>query len=235
MIKKATLNIAAMSLMICTGTALGADVDQILPYQKKLAAAPGTGNVSCTFSLYDMESVGQGLQLWAETKTIPMTSTTRLISTNLGDTVKFSDMHADFSHQLWVQVDCNNQTIPLRDKLAVVPYALWSISSGTPGPQGPQGPAGATGPQGPAGPLGLAGPQGTAGPQGPAGPLGPAGPQGLQGVAGPIGPQGPKGASGLDLVSLDALRDIPCNVGSPYQGKVQVNYDTDGLSTAIRV
>jgi hypothetical protein len=68
-----------------------------------------------------------------------MTSTTRLIATNLGDTVTFDSMNADFSQQLWVQVDCNNVTLGVREKLGVAPYALWSATSSVPGVPGPQG------------------------------------------------------------------------------------------------
>jgi len=160
---------AALLFFLGVAGAWAAPVDEQLTYQKRLTSAPATGNVSCTFSLFDAEAVGQGMRLWAETKTIPMTSTTRLITTNLGDTVRFSDMGADFSQQLWVQVDCAGQTIGTRDKLAVTTYSLWSSRSNTPGPQGPKGDTGATGSAGPSGPQGL---QGIQGPQGPAGPTG---------------------------------------------------------------
>jgi len=66
--------------------------------------------------------------------------------------------------------------------------------------------------QGPAGATGATGAQGAAGPQGPAG---------LQGPAGATGAQGPPGAG---LASLDALDGIPCNVGSPDAGVLQITY-----------
>ena len=137
-------------LLVCVLSvtfASAAGVDKLLPYQKKVAASPGIGTVTCTFSLFDAET--GGLLVWAETKGIAMTSTTRLITTMLGDTVTFDSMSADFSQQLWVQVDCNNQTLGTRDKLAVVPYALWSATSSVPGVPGPQGEPGPQGPPGP--------------------------------------------------------------------------------------
>jgi hypothetical protein len=66
--------------------------------------------------------------------------------------------------------------------------------------------------QGPAGATGATGAQGDAGPQGPAG---------LHGPAGATGAQGPPGAG---LASLDALDGIPCNVGSPDAGVLQITY-----------
>jgi len=161
---------AALLFFLGMAGAWAAPVDEQLAYQKRLIAAPATGNVSCTFSLFDAEVVGQGMRLWGETKTIPMTSTTRLITTNLGDTVRFSDMGTDFSQQLWVQVDCAGQTIGTRDKLAMTSYALWSSRSNTPGPQGEPGPAGPQGPKGDAGATGPAGPQGPKGDTGVTGP-----------------------------------------------------------------
>ena len=68
----------------------------------------------------------------------------------------------------------NNFVTLGNQELLSVPYALYSLSSGsgTPGPQGPMGPQGSPGP---------AGSNGAVGPQGPIGLTGPAGPQGPSG------------------------------------------------------
>jgi hypothetical protein len=110
----------------------------------------------------------------------------------------------------------SNYSLASTRELLSVPYALYSLNSGssTPGPvgpMGPQGPAGndgAVGPQGPQGvpgndgavgpqgPQGVPGNDGAVGPQGPIGLTGPAGPQGAPGNDGAVGPQGPIGLTG---------------------------------------
>jgi hypothetical protein len=117
-------------LILGAGWAGAASVDKQVPYQKRLTSSPGSGAVSCTFSLYDAETGGN--LIWTETKTISMTDSTRLIATNLGDTVAFATVPVDFSQQLWVQADVGGSAVGSRDKLPVVPYALWSqIDSAT--------------------------------------------------------------------------------------------------------
>ncbi|MGD9503957.1 MAG: tail fiber domain-containing protein [Syntrophobacteraceae bacterium] len=117
-------------LILGAGWAGAASVDKQVPYQKRLTSSPGSGAVSCTFNLYDAETGGN--LVWTETKTISMTDSTRLIATNLGDTVAFATVPVDFSQQLWVQVDVGGSAVGSRDKLPVVPYALWSqIDSAT--------------------------------------------------------------------------------------------------------
>jgi len=80
------------------------------------------------FSLWDDESAGS--EVWSEEKTISLTGTK--IKTSLGDTIPLTDV--DFSQQLWVQVerkkaDGTYKVLGLRDRLGVVPYALWSEKS----------------------------------------------------------------------------------------------------------
>jgi expansin (peptidoglycan-binding protein) len=140
-----------------------------------------------------------------------VTSTTRLVTTNLGE--KTPLVPANFSKQLWVQVECQGVgVIGDREMLALVPYALWSAASDQPGPQGPKGDTGAIGPQGPAGPMGSQGPKGDAGVQG------------LQGIAGATGPQGLKGEPGVQGapgVNGLSVSVTPISVGGsvcPYGG-----------------
>ena len=90
----------------------------------------------------------------------------------------------------------SNYSLVSTRELLSVPYALYSLNSGSssiPGPVGPMGPQGVPGIQGPAGNDGAVGPQG---PQGPAGNDGAVGPQGLIGLTGPAGHQGPIGLTG---------------------------------------
>jgi hypothetical protein len=160
-----------------------------------------------------------------------VTSTTRLISTVLGDAAPLNA--ADFNQQLWVQVEIGSTVIGTRDKLVAVPYALWSATSDVPGVAGPQGPKGdkgdmgnsIVGAQGPAGLPGVTGPTGPQGPKGDTGLTGATGPQGAHGIQGPAGP------SGSGLASLDALRGLPCNVAVPfYEGTVAITYDIRGAT-----
>ena len=121
--------------------------DPLLPYQKKLTVSPGNGNLSFVFSLYDAEAVGSGARVWYEVKSIASNTTTRLIATTLGDITTLNGV--DFSKQLWVQTELANGTVlGTRDKMGVVPYALWSATSNVAGVAGPPGPAGPQGPQG---------------------------------------------------------------------------------------
>jgi collagen triple helix repeat protein len=224
-----TLLLTTLMLGIWAASAWAAGVDTKLYYQKKLPAAMTASttpvNVSFTFTLWDTEAVNSGTQKWIEIKSIPVASTTRLVGTYLGETTPLTgnDTGPDFSQQLWVQTEANGTVIGPREKLAVVPYALWSATSSVPGVPGPQGEKGdkgdpgnsIVGPPGPAGPQGIAGlpgapgakgdkgdvgPQGPAGPQGPTGSMGPQGPDGPQGATGATGPQGPAG-----VITKDAL------------------------------
>lgn len=171
--------------------------DPLLPYQKKLLTSPGNGNVSFVFSLYDTEAVGSGARVWYEVKSIASNTTTRLIATTLGDITTLGGV--DFSKQLWVQTELANGTVlGIRDKIGVVPYALWSATSNVAGPAGPAGAQGTKGDTGSVGPIGATGPVGTIGPQGVKGDTGVIG---LQGPAGIQGQQGTTGTFGMGVNS----------------------------------
>jgi lipopolysaccharide export LptBFGC system permease protein LptF len=105
--QRVILFVALVLCVLFLSLASAAGVDKQLYYQKKVDASPGTGPVSCTFSLYDAEQ--GGLLIWAETKDINMTSTTRLIATNLGDTIHFDTMTADLGADGLQQPDARRQ------------------------------------------------------------------------------------------------------------------------------
>ncbi|MEW5745880.1 MAG: hypothetical protein AB1805_10660 [Nitrospirota bacterium] len=199
------LSILCALLMAAQSASADAVVKQLY-YQKKLSSAPvsgtGTITVSYTFSLWDVETGGSEAvnRVWYETKGIPVTSTTRVISTYLGDTSQlYTDM---FAQQLWVQVESNGTVIGTREKLGVVPYALFSATSDVPGVPGPTGPTGLQGipgepgAMGPKGDTGATGATGAKGDPGAAGATGAKGDTGAQGIAGATGPKGDTGATG---------------------------------------
>jgi microcystin-dependent protein len=160
--------------------------------------------------------------LYTETHQLT-TNSNGLLTTTIGsgqatqgmmDTIDWSGGMVYVKTEIDMTGGSNYSLVSTRELLSV-PYALYSLNSGssTPGPvgpMGPQGPAGndgAVGPQGPIGLTGPAGPQGvpgndgTVGPQGPIGSTGPQGPAGSDGLQGPIGmtgPAGPQGAPGND-------------------------------------
>ena len=167
----------------------------------------------------------QMTNLYTETHQLT-TNSNGLLTTTIGsgqatqgmmDTIDWSGGMVYVKTEIDMTGGSNYSLVSTRELLSV-PYALYSLNSGssTPGPvgpMGPQGPAGndgAVGPQGPIGLTGPAGPQGvpgndgTVGPQGPiglTGPQGPAGSDGAVGLQGPIGmtgPAGPQGAPGND-------------------------------------
>ena len=190
------------------------------------------------FSLWD--DAAAGTEVWSEEKPISTRSImdfannqyrinqpfisreTKEINTNLGDTVTFESASVDFSQQLWVQVEINGIQLGDRDKLLVVPYALWSINNatglrGATGATGPIGAPGMTGATGPIGGPGMTGATGTIGAtgaigftgstgatgepgdngtNGEPGPIGATGAQGVQGVTGTMGAQGSTGTTG---------------------------------------
>ncbi len=144
-------------------------VTQVLPYQKAVNVSslglslwnrPFARNTQCTFQLFDDATAGTSV--FTEHKNLDLNASNIVIVTKLGDaTIDLSGTLVglagiDFSQQLWVEVTCANIVMGVRDKLNVVPYALWSAA----------GPAGATGPQGPQGIQGIQGPQGIQGLQG---------------------------------------------------------------------
>jgi hypothetical protein len=80
------------------------------------------------FSLYDAASSGN--MVWSEQKSINLT-TTSTITTYLGSIAPLDP--AFFTQQLWVQVeDCTTSCAPVgtRDRLVMVPYAMWSENGG---------------------------------------------------------------------------------------------------------
>ena len=167
----------------------------------------------------------QMTNLYTETHQLT-TNSNGLLTTTIGsgqatqgmmDTIDWSGGMVYVKTEIDMTGGSNYSLVSTRELLSV-PYALYSLNSGssTPGPIGPMGPQGhagndgAVGPQGPIGLTGPAGPQGvpgndgTVGPQGPiglTGPQGPAGSDGAVGLQGPIGmtgPAGPQGAPGND-------------------------------------
>src|SRR4051812_7334770 len=87
------------------------------------------------------------------------------------------------------------------------------------------------GPAGPAGPAGPTGPQGQQGIQGAPGEKGAQGDQGIpgeQGLPGEKGDRGEPGEAGTGVTSFDDLDGLPCRVGTPQEGLIQIEYsDTD--------
>ena len=156
--------IIVLSAMLgAVGSWASEPVERVFPYVKtfkpsdffflKYKADSIEKTTDVTFSLWDEAEAGS--KIWSEEKLIairPLLS--HEIKTNLGDTTSFESASVDFSKQLWVQVEINGMTLGSRDKLPVVPYAIWSANTdatgepGPAGPAGPQGPIGATGPQG---------------------------------------------------------------------------------------
>ncbi|MBF0329105.1 MAG: collagen-like protein [Nitrospirae bacterium] len=184
-----------------TGATAGT-TEQKLWYQKAwtdpLVSTQTPQKVLFEFSLWDAATGGR--QVWYENKFILLDIFTYDVLTFLGDTIPLNPAY--FSQQLWVEVKANGKVIGTRDKLGVVPYALWSATSDVPGPKGDTGPAGPQGIPGPQGlpgiqgPVGLPGPKGDTGATGPQGPAGPEGPIGLPGIKGDKGDTGAQGVAG---------------------------------------
>jgi hypothetical protein len=116
-------------LILLVGAGAWADpVIKQIYYQRKMALTfPQAYTIK--FSLWDVESGGT-TPLWEEEKKINLTTST--LKTYLGD-VKSLD-GVDFSQQLWVQVDRKVKSgyvaLGPRDTFTLVPYALWSETSG---------------------------------------------------------------------------------------------------------
>lgn len=185
-----------MFLTLTANLTLAAPPNLKLSYQKKLTAAPTASTtpvaVSYNFSLWDVEAGGDAAlnKKWSESKSINVTNTVRLITTSLGDIMPLTP--SLFNQQLWVQVDVGGTVIGSREKLAVVPYAIWSATSDMPGIPGPKGEKGDKGDPGNTiiGPPGVQGPVGPQGPKGDKGDIGPPGP-----VAATPPPQPPVGSA----------------------------------------
>ena len=143
--KKGAYSILVASfLLLLMNSVWGEPAPRQIYYTKKVSS----GTYTFKFSLWDAET--EGTKVWEEEKTLKVTG--GLIKTYLGDATSLDGV--DFSQQYWIQVERmkNNEYILAgnREKLGVVPYALWSGN----GPTGPQGPEGPQGPQGDAGPAG---------------------------------------------------------------------------------
>jgi hypothetical protein len=199
-VKKA-LALSGLFLFLFAGLAQAGPLETLY-YQKTLTSPLTTSTeittVNVTFSLYDAAAGGD--LLWSETKPIEANSSTRLITTSLGDTNALNG--ADFRSQMWVQVSTTDgsrvKVYGDRDALAGAPYALWSSATAASGSAGPTGPTGRTGPTGPTGATGHTGPTG---PTGASGHIGFTGPTGTTGHAGPTGPTGASG-SGITTSSF---------------------------------
>jgi hypothetical protein len=116
-------------LFLLTTSAWSLPVIRHIYYQKKTTLAYPS-NPMLKFSLWDAEA--GGTEVWSEEKRVSLTSNT--IKTYLGDTNSFDDVALDFSQQYWVQVDRKTKAgyVPLgeRERLGIVPYAIWSEASG---------------------------------------------------------------------------------------------------------
>ena len=122
------LLLIASALLWSAAPVWSAPLDQTLAYQKTLTAAPPvvSTTASVTFNFYD--SATGGSLIWSESKSMNLLSTTRLISTKLGDSHVLN--LADFADkQLWVETVVGSSVVGTRDKLAPTPYALWSANA----------------------------------------------------------------------------------------------------------
>jgi len=111
------------------------------------------------------------------------------------DTIDWSGGMVHVKTEIDMTGGSNYSLVSTRELLSV-PYALYSLNSGsnTPGPVGPMGPQGPTGNDGSTGPQGIQGNDGSQGVPGPQGVQGNDGPQGVPGPQGPIGLTGPQGS-----------------------------------------
>lgn len=125
---KTKISVLMILLLLAAVTAGYADpvLEQIFYAKTSTSALPASSILK--FSLWD--TVTGGSEVWSEQKTISLTGNKTKIITYLGDTTPFTDV--DFSQQLYVQVERYNvkkntyKVIGTRDRLSMVPYALWS-------------------------------------------------------------------------------------------------------------
>ena len=119
--------IALLTLFVVTVAWAGAPL-RAIKYQKNTTLPHTTYTMK--FSLYDALTAGNAV--WSEEKPIDLTATTT-ITTFLSTVVHFTP--EIFSQQLWVQVDVNNggglyTPVGARDRFIMVPYAMYSETSG---------------------------------------------------------------------------------------------------------
>jgi hypothetical protein len=130
MTKRHFILTAALFLLLGVTVAHATPVIKRIPYEKA-TSLPKPGTYTIRFSLWDAVKIGSGNQVWSEEKTINLTSSS-IIRTELGGKNPLDDV--DFSQQLWVQVESEisentYEVLGSRDRLKVVPYAMWSATT----------------------------------------------------------------------------------------------------------
>jgi hypothetical protein len=128
LMKRKLFVVSILMVLVGATVAGGEPIAKEIYYQKKAALAAAT--YTFKFSLWDTGTVGTGVSVWQEEKQVKVTSS--LIKTYLGDTTPLDP--ADFSEQLWVQVERLKQgvfvVVGTRDKLTASPYALYGGTGG---------------------------------------------------------------------------------------------------------
>jgi hypothetical protein len=119
--------VSILMVLVGVGSSWAADVDMEISYKKKTSIV-GPVKKLFRFSLWD--AVTAGNMVWSEEKQVTVNAS-GVILTFLGDETPLNPN--DFLQQLWVQVDTVKagpiyKQTGLRDKLAVVPYAMQSFS-----------------------------------------------------------------------------------------------------------
>jgi hypothetical protein len=128
--KRKIFVVSILMVLVGATVAWGEPIAKEIYYQKKTTLAyPAT--YTFRFSLWDAVDVGTGVSVWEEEKQVKITSA--LIKTYLGDDTSLDP--ADFSKQLWVQVERKKKDgtyviLGTRDKLRASPYALYGGTGG---------------------------------------------------------------------------------------------------------